>query len=388
MVTNPTNGSLTFFPDGSFHYLPNLNFNGTDTFTYKVSDGTQESAPATVTITVTPVNDAPTGTLDTFAAVEDTPLTIAAPGVLGNDSDIDGNLLTATIAVQPVLGTIVMNPNGSFTYTPTANYYTGINPFPSFDTFFYRVSDGITQSGLIPIRITITPVNDPPLATNDSADVLEDNGPQAIDVLANDSILFDPGEALAIVSVTQPAHGTVTFTATGLVYTPITNYHGTDGFTYTVTDGNGGTATANVNVTVFNANDAPIAVDDAYSLDEESSLVISAAQGVLVNDSDIDGDVIMSDVVSQPEHGTLAFGNDGSFIYSPSRILPVRTASPTQPATSTGAPPPLRWFISQFGKLMTRRQVWKMPTRLAGTTYSMSPPLEFWATTSTLMEIC
>ena len=99
VVTAPANGTLTLNADGSFTYTPNANFNGTDSFTYKANDGTADSNTATVTITVDAVNDAPVAVNDSYSTTEDTPLTVAAPGVLGNDTDVDGNPLTAAVVV-------------------------------------------------------------------------------------------------------------------------------------------------------------------------------------------------------------------------------------------------------------------------------------------------
>src|SRR4029453_16279878 len=121
-VTGPAHGTLTLDPDGSFTYTPAANYNGPDTFTYRASDGSAQSSPATVTITVTAVNDPPAATNDAYRTNEDTPLTVAAPGVLGNDSNADSSTLTAAAVTGPAHGTLTLDPDGSFTYTPAANY--------------------------------------------------------------------------------------------------------------------------------------------------------------------------------------------------------------------------------------------------------------------------
>ncbi|NEU06746.1 tandem-95 repeat protein, partial [Flavihumibacter sp. R14] len=121
-VTDPANGTLVFNADGSFTYTPNANFNGTDSFTYKVSDGSLESNTATVTITVTPVNDAPVALNDAYTTTEETPVSVPLPGVMTNDSDIDGDAITAIKVTDPANGTLVFNADGSFTYTPNANF--------------------------------------------------------------------------------------------------------------------------------------------------------------------------------------------------------------------------------------------------------------------------
>src|SRR6185369_2115592 len=103
----------------SFVYTPSLNHTGLDTFTYRTTDGTLTSGVATVTITITPVNDAPVAGNDAYTTPEDTALTIAVPGVLGNDSDVDGNALRAVLASNPTNGTLTLSTNGSFVYTPS-----------------------------------------------------------------------------------------------------------------------------------------------------------------------------------------------------------------------------------------------------------------------------
>src|SRR5205814_1876208 len=135
---------------------------GTDTFTYKANDGTLDSAPATVTITIAAGNSAPVAANDSYSTNADTVLTITAPGVLGNDTDADGNPLTAVLVSGPLpaQGTLTLNANGSFTFTPAPN-------FNGPATFTYKANDGSLDSTTATVTITVTPVNDPPAASND-----------------------------------------------------------------------------------------------------------------------------------------------------------------------------------------------------------------------------
>src|SRR5438045_7509108 len=128
--------------------MPSRTFNGIDSFTYRASDGQAQSGIATVTITVTPINDAPVAANDdTYTTPEDTLLTVSAPGVLANDSDVDGNSLSAVLVSNPTHGTLTLNANGSFGYVPTTNY-NGI------DSFTYRASDGSLESANATVTIT------------------------------------------------------------------------------------------------------------------------------------------------------------------------------------------------------------------------------------------
>src|SRR5437762_34196 len=142
--------------------MPALNFNGIDSFTYKASDGQAQSGVATVTITGTPLNNAPVAVNDSFTTAEDTQLTVNAPGVLANDSDVDGDALSAVLVSNPTHGTLTLNSDGSLVYVPALN-------FNGIDSFTYKASDGQVQSGVATVTITVTPVNDAPVAANDDS---------------------------------------------------------------------------------------------------------------------------------------------------------------------------------------------------------------------------
>src|SRR5205814_2554040 len=141
VVAQPAHGTVTVNADGGFTYTPALNYNGSDSFTYKANNANADSHVATVAINVAAVNDAPVAVNDSYNATEDTPLTIAAPGVLGNDTDVDGNPLTAAVVAQPVHGTVTVNANGGFTYTPALNYNGS-------DSFTYKANDGTADSNV------------------------------------------------------------------------------------------------------------------------------------------------------------------------------------------------------------------------------------------------
>jgi hypothetical protein len=166
-----TNGIAWIDIDGrTIHFTPDANKNDGNTpggfkVTYKATDGSADSNVATLTISVTAVNDAPVALNDAFATNEDTTLNVPAPGVLGNDSDVDGDSLTAQLVTGPLHGTLTLNANGSFTYAPNLNYFGA-------DQFSYRAKDpSNAQSNLAIVSLTITPVNDKPVLTVTPAEV-------------------------------------------------------------------------------------------------------------------------------------------------------------------------------------------------------------------------
>ncbi len=312
LVSNPASGSLNFNANGSFTFTPSLNVTGTVTFTYRVSDTQLTSAPATVTITVTPINDAPVAIDDSYSINEDTTLTIAAAGVLANDSDVDGDTLSAVLVSNPASGSLNLNPNGSFTFTPSLNFTGTV-------TFTYRAHDSELSSGVATVTITVLPVNDTPVALNDAYTINEDTVLSITrpGILANDTDA--DGNTLTAVLVADVTHGALLFSANGsFFYTPNANYHGTDTFTYRATDGALTSAVATVTITINPTNDAPVAInDDAYTTLEDTALTI-LPRGILTNDVDVDGDVLTALLVSTTTHGTLTLSNNGAFFYTPS----------------------------------------------------------------------
>lgn len=312
LVLGPEHGALVLNLDGTFVYTPDAGFEGTDSFQYLISDGSTTSNPVTATIVVEHVNTPPQGAADSYSVSEDQTLTvIAASGVLANDTDVDPQTLSASLTSGPSHGTLVLAADGSFVYTPEAHYHGG-------DSFTYQVSDGESQSGPVTVTLTVTSVNDLPAASADSYSVAEDQTLHvaAGGVLANDSDL--DGDSLSAVLVGGASHGTVTLLADGsFTYVPMANFHGVDQFTYAISDGEGTSPVTQVTLNVQSANDLPTAHGESYSGTEDHALVIAAGQGVLANDSDVDGDPLSAVLVTTPLHGSIDFRADGSFIYSP-----------------------------------------------------------------------
>lgn len=157
-------GTAEVQADGSFTFTPTTNANGATTFTYGIATDTGSGCPeaaettATVTITVNPVNDPPTAVGDSFTALRDRTLNVAAPGVLGNDSDVDGDPLTAIKTAGPAHGVVTLAQDGSFSYTPTTGY---VGP----DAFSYRASDGTATSPQRVVSLTVVTVPPSPSPT-------------------------------------------------------------------------------------------------------------------------------------------------------------------------------------------------------------------------------
>ena len=300
LATGPASGSATIAA-GIITYTPQANYHGGDSITYLASDGHGNTATATLAITVVAVNDAPVALADAVATNEDTAASFA---VVGNDSDADGDALEIIAITPPAHGSATITDATHVGYAPAANYHGA-------DALTYTISDGNGGTATASVAITVAAVNDAPIAVADAAFVTEDY-PATIDVVANDS---DPdGDALAIASVTQGAHGTVTISdAHHVSYAPASNYNGADAFAYTVSDGNGGTATAGVTITVTSVDDPPVALADAATVPEDGSVTIDVA----ANDSDVDGDALELASVTTPAHGSATIGDAHHVIYTP-----------------------------------------------------------------------
>jgi VCBS repeat-containing protein len=301
--TSTTNGTAVI-SGTNIVFRPSTNFNGTAVFSYTISDGTN-FATASVTVTVAAVNDAPVAGNDAYTVSEDVTLTVGAPGVLTNDGDVDSGALTALLVSNVSSGSLTLNNNGSFTYTPSPNYNGN-------DSFSYRANDGLTTGNVATVTINVTPVNDVPVANDDSTNTLEDVSVR-IRVLANDTDV--EGGPLAI-STTSTTNGTAVISGSDVVFTPSSNYFGTVVFSYVLSDGTN-SSTANVTINVISVNDAPpVATNDTYTTQEDTGLTV-AAPGVRGNDWDVDGDPFTVLIVSNVTRGTLSLNANGSFNYTP-----------------------------------------------------------------------
>ncbi|MGQ0598680.1 tandem-95 repeat protein, partial [Aquabacterium sp.] len=294
-TSNPTHGSVTVNSDGSFSYTPTANFNGSDSFTVTVADGHGGTVLSTVSVTVTPVNDAPVSNSPSVSGAEDAVIT----GTI-TASDVEGDTLSYQVSADPAHGQVTVASDGSFSYTPTANYNGS-------DSFTVLVSDGQGGTTVSTVSVNITAVNDAPTTQNVSASGAEDTAITG-QVSGNDV----DGDTLSYTKGSDPTHGSVTVQADGsFSYTPTANFHGSDSFTVTVSDGQGGTATSTISITVTPVNDAPLTNNVAATGAEDTPITGQ------VSGSDVDGDTLSYTKGSDPTHGSITVQADGSFSYTP-----------------------------------------------------------------------
>jgi hypothetical protein len=262
----PKHGTITFNSNfetnGKLIYTPQPSFVGIDTFTFKLNDGKSDSTLATFSINVRP-NRLPEAESCTVKTSEDTPVEIV---LKGNDQDLDK--LSFKMVSETSHGSLKGKPP-KLTYIPERN-------FNGSDSFSFKVNDGTVDSDEATVSISISSVNDPPVANSDSAETVEDMPLTKIDVLKNDTDIDNEGRTLyldtfTVTAVTQGKNGSVTINTDGtLRYNPDADFFGNDEFTYTVSDNKGDSDTAKVTVTVTKANDAPKII---------SSPVVSTAIG-------------------------------------------------------------------------------------------------------------
>lgn len=316
------NGVLQMSLDGGFTYKPNSGFSGTDSFTYKVNDVLVDSNE--VTITVNHVNHPTLPNSDAYTIAQDGLLTVpVAQGLLANDLDIDADVLLALIVTQPQNGTLQLNQNGSFKYTPTPGY-------AGLDNFSYKAKDSLLDSNIATVVIDVHFTNRPPVATDDAYSVAQDtllpvnvaNG-----LLSNDT---DPdANTLQPLIVTQPASGVVHVLADGsFSYLPATGFTRSDSFTYKVNDGNADSNTATVSISVNTVNHPPIAKSSSYTVTQGVPLQVNAP-GILTGASDPDGDQFTARIITPPATGSIHLNHDGSFTYTaPRPTIRSRRAAP------------------------------------------------------------
>ncbi|MEA5296248.1 tandem-95 repeat protein [Vibrio parahaemolyticus] len=296
----PANGTVSVNPDGSVTYTPNDNYHGTDSFTYIVTSG-GVSESTTVSVDVTPVNDAPVAKDDTAITDEDTPVTI---DVLPNDTDIDGDKLSIQSASVPETQGKVEIVDGKLVFTPAENFHGDAE-------ITYTITDGaLTDQATV--NVTVNAVNDTPVVESSIADqtLAEDFTPYTIDLNTAFSDVDNVDGELTF-SVSGNSNIQVAIVNGIATFTPTADWNGSETLTFTATDPSGESISQTVNFTV-----APVAdiVADKATVVEDTSTVIK----VLGNDTfEGDGKVVSLDTNNGPANGTVSVNPDGSVTYTP-----------------------------------------------------------------------
>ena len=276
-------------------------------FTYTLTDGT-ESATASVTITVSPVNDPPVGVDDTLAVQEGGTVSVQSRELLDNDTDAEGDPLSITAVADATNGLVTLDGNTIFYRHDGSETKAG--------GFTYTVTDG-TDTATALVTVSVSPVNDPPNGVDDALDVEEGDTVSIASqqLLANDSDA--EGDALSITAVGDTVNGTVTLDGGAISYEHDGSETKAGGFTYAVTDGTD-TTTVLVTVTVSPVNDPPVGVDDALAVQEGGTVTVQA-QRLLDNDTDAEGDALSITAVGDAinglvilDGGTISYAHDGS----------------------------------------------------------------------------
>ena len=309
LISDVSNGILTLNSEGSFEYIPDLNFFGSDSFTYKTSDVYGSSDSATVNLTITSVNDAPIGIADNYFVNEDNTLIANSVnnnvGVLSNDTDEENDTLTAVLVSNVSNGNLILSSDGTFQYTPNANYFGN-------DEFTYKANDKFLETDTTKVSISINSVNDEPVSSDISVTTDEDTQKE-ITLSASDV----DGDALVYSVVDQPSNGSVTISGSTATYKPASNYNGNDSFTYRVYDGTVNSNTATVSITVTPIDDAPIALPDFYTTQENIPITIFSNVGIISNDIEVESQELTINLIDDVSHGLLNLEPDGSFEYTP-----------------------------------------------------------------------
>ena len=299
-ASDPSHGKLLIDPvSGGYTFTPDLNYAGIDRFGFKVNDGAVDSDIEWVVIELSSVNDLPSANSAAASTSEDMPL----KGVLSG-SDVERNVLIFSKVSDPSHGVVVINSkSGVYTYTPDLDYV-------GFDSFSFKVNDSFGDSPNATLDITVSAVNDEPVA--EAMSVYTDEDTAKTGKLIGKDVENDP---LTYKKLDDPHHGIVTVNATTGIYTytPFLNYFGTDSFTFSVSDGFAESQTVTVAVMINPVNDAPTATPALFSTHEDT-----AFSGSLTA-NDPDGNSIKFSKVSGPSHGVLILDEStGYFSYAPS----------------------------------------------------------------------
>ncbi|HUQ02031.1 MAG TPA: Ig-like domain-containing protein [Kofleriaceae bacterium] len=278
-------GTVEVVDGQRLRFAPAANFHGEATFTYRANDGAA-SANGDVTVTVTPVNDAPAATAASIATGRNEAKAVRLAG-----TDVDGDTLAFEVAAQPMHGTL-SGTTPDLTYTPATGY-------SGADTFTFRAKDASATSEPATITIAVADGGSP-VAQAQDVDAVEETA-RTITLTGTDP----DGDALTFAVVSQPEHGTLSGTAPNLTYTPVADFAGPDSFRFTVSDNALTSAPAFVHIDVANLNDAPVATAQAITMMEDEERII------VLGGTDADGDGLDIAIVDPPDHGEIIATQNG-----------------------------------------------------------------------------
>ena len=309
LVDAPQHGQLNLLADGSFFYVPDMNYVGEDSFSYRAVDFRASEETATVTLQVRPVHDPVEPVADQYKGTPNESLIVPVlSGVLVNDLNVDQSPMTAILVDDVQHGQLTLLGDGSFRYDPQG--------FAGIETFRYRVDDGTALSESTEVTLVI---NTPPAVVSDVYIVAEDtllSRDAATGVLANDQDV--DGDLLTAQLDTSTAHGNLTFQSDGsFQYAPAADFFGDDLFSYRVSDGVDESTAVYVQIQVQPVNDPPTTLSDTYIGLPDQVLQVGPDQGVLSNDSDIDSPSLRAILAVGPTHGQLILEDNGAFSYTP-----------------------------------------------------------------------
>ena len=297
IVSEPLHGKLSGnIPN--LTYIPNENYNGPDSFTYTTNDGKADSFVATVSLTIKSINDSPIAQPGSLITQEDTPVPVTLIA-----TDPDGDMLIYILVSKPEHGTLSQRPP-DMVYTPDENYNGS-------DSFSFKASDGINDSNIVDVSITVQPVEDAPIAVSEKSVSLNEDTPTNITLEVNDP----DGDPLTYKIERAPSYGTLTGTGPQVIYTPKKNFNFLDSFTFSASDGRNKSNIGTVYITVNSVNDPPNAKDDKAETFEDTTV---EKINVLANDTDPDKDPLTIKEVTQPVHGKVEINPDYTTVkYTP-----------------------------------------------------------------------
>ncbi|MBD1571056.1 tandem-95 repeat protein [Aliivibrio sp. S10_S31] len=309
LATDDESVTITDNGDGTYTLTPDADFNGDVSFTFDVSDG-DDVVSTNLELTVSPENDGPEAQDQAFTVNEDGVLTFTDQDLLTGATDVEGDTLTVeSVTYTGADGVLTDNGDGSYSFAPNENFNGDVN-------FSFDVSDG-TDTVQANIDVSVTPENDPPVAGSTSYTVHEDNSI----TISNEQLLANSSDVegeVAIDSVTYSgSDGVLEINGDGTyTFSPNENFNGEVSLDVVVTDEDGATEATTAGITVLEVNDPPVAGPTSYTIDEDSVLTFNESQ-VLLNASDIEGDVELVEINYDGPDGIFSINGDGTCSFAP-----------------------------------------------------------------------